>query len=129
MRPKIDHESKRGKSVNVRLTNIEYECIQESARRAGMSLSEYCRTQTLKGKVGIYYPIVADMKELREVARQLAPIGNNLNQIAQYFHTGGSRSEFVLQELNKAVRDIHSIKDWIDKQAGDQIGDRKTLGI
>ena len=128
MRPKKDVDLKRGKSINMRLTDIEFDCIQQSAHEAEMSLSEYCRTQTLKGKVSIQFPIVADMPELKEVVRQLAHVGNNINQIAQYFHTGGSRSEYILQELNAAVSDIHAIRVWTDKMAGDHIGDRKTLG-
>lgn len=129
MRPKKDADLKRGKSINVRLTDSEYECIQNSARDADMSLSEYCRKQTLKGKVEIQFPVVADMPQLRDVAKQLTPIGNNLNQIAQYFHTGGSRSEMVLQELTSAVSDIHAVRVWLDKLAGESIGNRKTLGL
>ena len=42
MRPKKDVDLKRGKSINMRLTDIEFDCIQQSAHEAEMSLSEYC---------------------------------------------------------------------------------------
>lgn len=127
MRPKKDSDLKRNKCIMQRVTEAEYDAIQNRARDAHMSLSEYCRTQTLKGKVNISYPVVADMSEIKRLARELSQVGNNLNQIAQYFHMGGARSAYVQEEIHEAIKDLHEIRLWADKQAGDQIGNNQTL--
>ncbi|MDD3220056.1 MAG: plasmid mobilization relaxosome protein MobC [Lachnospiraceae bacterium] len=38
------------------------------------------------------YEIVADKNKLKIITTEYGRIGNNLNQIAKYFNTGGNRS-------------------------------------
>ena len=50
------------------------------------------------------------MDDVRNIGKELHAIGNNLNQIAQYFHTGGARSEHIIQEINSGVKDLERIR-------------------
>ena len=61
----------------------------EAAKRAKLSRSDYIRQQLLKGKVIITYDFRVDISELQKLTSEYHNIGNNLNQIAKYFNTGG----------------------------------------
>jgi flagellar hook-associated protein FlgK len=67
--------------------------ITSTARKTGLSRSEYIRKQLLKKHIIIKYEIVADISEINRLTSEIGKIGNNLNQIAKYFHTGGIQSK------------------------------------
>lgn len=60
-----------------------------------------------KGRILIpfNYNIVADLGEIQNLTVQAAGIGNNLNQIARYFHSGGLASRGMLEELKRCISD------------------------
>ena len=64
-RPKKERELTYTHLVNLRLTDTQYEIISGAAKQADLSLSEYIRTQLMKGKVVAKYEIIADMPELK----------------------------------------------------------------
>ena len=64
--------------------------------------------------------------EIKEIARQLAAIGNNLNQIARYFNSGGLQSKSVTEEINRCISGIMDIRDVITEMAGGTSGNNKT---
>ncbi len=69
----------------VRFTDVEYALVSCSAEQAGYPVAVYVRKQAITEKLHVHYNIVADIAELRDFARQLSHIGNNLNQIAAFF--------------------------------------------
>jgi mobilization protein NikA len=71
----------RDKSLLVRVTAEELAAIREAASRAGMKQGTFIRQRALgwNGR-----PATADR---RETVRQIARIGNNLNQIARAMNT------------------------------------------
>ena len=70
--------------------------------------------------------------ELRDVNReelvdmQAAGIGNNLNQIARYFHGGGLASRGMLEELKKCIAEIRELRQEVVQLGGAYRGDSKT---
>ena len=58
------------------------------------------------------------MEDIRTIGKELRAIGNNLNQIAQYFHTGGARSEYILHEINSGIKDLEKIRRKTEQWAG-----------
>lgn len=112
----------RSRNVVIRLTQSEFDLICERANGSKLSHSEYCRRQILEGNVIQRFEFVADMSVIRDAARQLAGIGNNLNQIAQFFHMGGARSLYMQEEINKAIRDVHEMNKKIHEIAGEKRG-------
>lgn len=87
-RPKKEESIKRTNNVMVRFSNIEYELVAGYAKDAGYPISTFVRKQALSEKVTVNYNIVADIGEIQKLTAQAAGIGNNLNQIARYFHGG-----------------------------------------
>ena len=82
--------------------------------------------QQCNGSFYVHYNIVADIAELRDFARQLSHIGNNLNQIAAFFNSGGIQSRAMLEEINRCMTDLRAMRKEIAGLAGDYRGNLKT---
>ena len=118
MAKKKEGEFKHDHNVMLRLTKEEYDVLQEDAQQAKKSVAVFARSVVVQRNVIISYKVVADMDDVRTVGKELHAIGNNLNQIAQYFHTGGARSEFILQEINKGIKELERIRRNVEEMAG-----------
>ena len=117
-RPKEEPEITYTHHINLRLTDVQYEIISENARRVELSLSEYIRRQLMKGKVIAKYELVADLPELKKLIFEFGKIGNNLNQIARHFNTGGIHSQEMRKAINQGIADIYEMKYEVMKLAG-----------
>ena len=118
-RPQKKTDMKREHRVTIRLTDIEFSIIENAAEQAEMSISEYMRTQTMKGNVTARFEIVADVDEIKKLIGEFGKIGSNLNQIARYFNQGGIISSEMRNEIRKSLRDIYEMKYKVMKMAGD----------
>ena len=125
-RPKKDESIKRTKNVMVRFTDVEYALVSCSANDAGYPISTFVRKQALSEKVTVNYNIVADIGEIQKLTAQAAGIGNNLNQIARYFHGGGLSSRGMLEELKKCIAEIRELRQEIVQLGGVYRGNSKT---
>lgn len=110
----------------VRLDDIQYSIIQEYARQLGISMAEYIRRQAIHGKVEISHPLVVSLPELQKLADEFSAIGNNLNQIARYFHMGGLQSKEMREEINRCISEIMEMRKSIMKMAGEFHGSTET---
>ena len=54
-----------------------------------MTLSEFAAQMLMKGRVNTSYVFYVHPDEIKAIAREFAAIGNNLNQIAAFFNSGG----------------------------------------
>jgi hypothetical protein len=125
-RPKKEESIRRTSNVMVRFSNIEYELVAEYAKDAGYPISTFVRKQALSEKVTVNYNIVADIGEIQKLTAQAAGIGNNLNQIARYFHSGGLASCGMLEELKKCIAEIRELRQEIVQLGGAYRGNSKT---
>ena len=114
-RPKKEKSLHRGKRVYIRFTELEYELVAGYAKDAGYPIGTFVRKQALREKLEVNYNIVADLGEIQNLTVQVAGIGNNLNQIARYFHSGGLASRGMLEELKRC---IYSLMDKNKPTAG-----------
>lgn len=112
--------------VMVRFSSIEYELVAGYAKDAGYPISTFVRKQALSEKVTVNYNIVADIGEIQKLTAQAAGIGNNLNQIARYFHGGGLASRGMLEELKKCIAEIRELRQEIVQLGGVYRGNSKT---
>lgn len=81
-----------------------------------------------KGRILIpfNYNIVADLGEIQNLTVQAAGIGNNLNQIARYFHSGGLASRGMLEELKRCIAEIRELRQENVQLGGVYRGNSKT---
>lgn len=111
---------------SLRFSSIEYELVAGYAKDSGYPISTFVRKQALSEKVTVNYNIVADIGEIQNLTAQAAGIGNNLNQIARYFHGGGLASRGMLEELKKCIAEIRELRQEIVQLGGVYRGNSKT---
>ena len=119
-------ELKKTHILKIRLDDIQYNAIQDLAKEAGMSMTEYIRHQAVYGKVEIHNHIVADFPKLDELTREFATIGNNLNQLTRYFHMGGLKSKAMTDELTRCINEIMRMRKDVMEMAGEYRGYTQT---
>lgn len=71
-------ESRLTISINLKLTEQDYNSVKEKAEKLGMSATQYVREMTLKGSIKSRFTL-----EELDLMRKLAGMANNLNQIAK----------------------------------------------
>lgn len=100
-------EKTRNKEIKVRLTDDEFEAIQNLAKSYDLPTAVFIREQALNGKINF------DKKEPpkieKELLFQLAKIGNNINQIA-YRLNAGFKDIDILTELSIIIDKLNDFE-------------------
>lgn len=105
-RPKKQEHEKRSASLPpVRVTEAELSIIEQKARDAGRSVTDYLRSCALDAKVIAPRSSKLEASFLLELNR----IGVNLNQIALAFNTG--RSDVAM--LDDTIRELMTLMDKV----------------
>ncbi|HHJ1218827.1 TPA: plasmid mobilization relaxosome protein MobC [Proteus mirabilis] len=100
----------RTKQSLVRLSDEEHALLSERADAAGVTLTDYIRSQALGAK-----PLRAqrrpsvDRAALALLLRHTCAIGNNVNQIARKLNAGQSADYIDLMETMKDVREMRGM--------------------
>lgn len=101
---------KKNKRIEIRINEGELDVLKKKAALSGLSFSDYLRQLAITGKVRRYKktaPIKAEM------VREIAKIGNNLNQIARWCntHKNNADAEEVLCALVAIEKEIRRVLD------------------
>lgn len=101
-------ERNRGKQINFRLSESEFEQFQKNVQKSKLTQSEYLRKCILEKNIYV----IDDMKEL---VLELKRLGNNLNQITKKVNTGEVKNIDELSsmktELDYIWREVlHALK-------------------
>ena len=99
------NDEKLSRSINLKLTERDFDTITERAASVGMKATVYARRMVLDGQVKSRYT-----KEELDHRRKLAGMANNLNQLARRANTYGFDAvgwdiTEVLQDLKKLLDD------------------------
>ena len=105
--------------MDFRMDEELYNKIVNTANAAGISHGEYIRRQLTKGKVVVKQEIIADVPELKRLIAEFGKIGSNLNQIARYYNSGGSRSREMYERTQRAISELFAMKYEVEKMGGD----------
>ena len=112
-RPRLlNTEKKKYKLPPVRLGTVDYVTVKNLCKQAGLTLTEYQRQMVLHGQV-----VERVSAEQMELYRQLAGMGNNMNQLAHqankygYYKDAEMYHENVMQVSNLINKIIHDGKD------------------
>lgn len=125
-RPKKEPLKKKKNCIMLRLSDLEYDLVVNYAKESGYPPAVYARKQVVDGKVEIQCPVIVDIEELRKLTTEFGRIGNNLNQIAKYFHMGGIRSQAMQDEIHECIMQLFSLRDEVLRLAGDYHGNIET---
>ena len=85
----------------------------------GISQSEFIRQAVFTAKVNVTVQPVFQSDTLDEIAAQYGKIGSNLNQIAHYLNGGNPMQAHLLRDINHCLADLQSLKQQIEKLAGE----------
>lgn len=101
---------KKNKRIEIRISESELEVLKEKAELSGLNSSDYLRQLAITGKVKRYKktdPVKA------ELVREMAKIGNNLNQISRWCntHKSNAAAEEVLIALASIEKEIRRVLD------------------
>lgn len=100
--------SNKVKRINLRVTEKEYEKISKKAKKAKMNISNYVSLSALGRDVVVF-------EELKEFSKQLAKVGNNLNQITMLAHQGKVRC-IDLSSVKKVVSELWQLLNSLTEQ-------------
>ncbi len=93
-RPAKDKE-KLVRSINLKLTEDDFEAVTQRAAELGMKPTQYARQMTLNGRIKSRYT-----KEELDLRRKIAGMANNMNQVARKANIGGFKeAEFIAYNL------------------------------
>lgn len=101
----VKEKEKLTTSINLKLTEKDFNAIRQKAEKLGMKATQYAREMTLKGGVKSRFTL-----EELDLMRKLAGMANNLNQIAKQANTYGYSNTaldvmMVLEQLKKLLYD------------------------
>ena len=83
-RPAKEKSKKQTRSINLKLTEADFDVIAERATSVGMKATQYARQMVLDGEIKSRYT-----KEELGLRRKIAGEANNLNQLARRANAGG----------------------------------------
>ena len=118
---------KKTHNLKIRLDDIQYSTIQDLAKEAGISMTEYIRHQAVYGKIELSYPLVVDLPQLQKLTDEFSAIGNNLNQIARYFNMGGLQSKAMRERINTCIEELMVMRKKVLEIAGDFDGSAESF--
>ena len=95
-------EGQKSKRLSVRLSPDEWAVVKKQADESGMVMSDYIRFRMLS----------AAKKEYREVAAQIARVGDNVSQLAKWVNAYGSAADGarVIMLLSAALTELKKIR-------------------
>jgi hypothetical protein len=112
-RPRLSKtEKKKFKLPPVRLGMLDYVTVKNRSKKAGLTMTEYQRQMLLNGQV-----VERVSAEQMELYRQLAGMGNNINQLAHqankygYYKDAEMYHENAMQVSNLINQILHDGKD------------------
>ena len=115
----MSENRKRNQTLSIRLTPAEKDAIVQQAAKARMSLTDYILTSALVTEIHV-------AEDTRPLITELKRIGNNLNQIAQFFHSGGFHSKSMQDEINRHLTALWQLRQEAIKLGGTYHGRVKT---
>ena len=98
----VKEKAKLSTSINLKLTEADFNKIKDKAEKLGMKATQYVREMVLKGSVKSRFTL-----EELDLMRKLAGIANNLNQIAKKANQAGYIMEAI--DIMKIMTQIKSI--------------------
>lgn len=105
MKQNTDKKKETMTRMEMRISKEDKALIEQKARKAGITTSEFIRRSAL----GKRLPSYGDTTILQEYSMQLGKIGSNLNQIAKYVNQGFP-PDSLRGEIRETCRELVDLK-------------------
>ena len=110
----------------LRLTDSEFSIVSEQAEKNRQPLAVYMREIALYRSFSARAPISINISDLQPLVTEFGRIGNNLNQIAKYYHTGGMKSMEIESEIKRCIQTLFQLRAQLVKLEEEINGNLKT---
>ena len=114
------------KVISARVTETVHELLHRQTKDTVNSLSQFAAQMLMKGRVNTSYVFYVHPDEIEAITREFAAIGNNLNQIAAFFNSGGLPSHVMCENINHAISCIFEMREQVAEMAGKNYGNIKA---
>jgi len=94
---------KESKQINFRVSEQEYQRLEQMANNVGMSVPMFCKKKAQGAKMKA--PLI-DRQGAIQIASELRRIGVNVNQIAKHLNSGLNISKGQINALQGELNDI-----------------------
>jgi hypothetical protein len=106
--------------LNLRLSDAEFSALKVAATELSVTVPRYLKESALAASRGeTLTERKALLQHLFELQRQLAAVGNNLNQITRDFHTEGTVRTDLAMTLDAVRQSIAAVNDTLESLALD----------
>jgi hypothetical protein len=119
-RPTKAREAKRDKIFRFCLTAAEREKLEELAKEAGLTPSDFARVKTIGGKATIK-KATPERQVLIGLQAELNKVGSNVNQIARALNRrvdSGTLTGFSMDWAEQTLQHINTLTSIIAKELG-----------
>ena len=101
------------KKIFIRVTESLHEAIVRSAKKNGLSVSEYCRLALINQPIPKLPVIIHDERRILQELRNINSVVVNLDQIVQHLNEGGKNNDALLQKIRETLKTLDiSINDF-----------------
>lgn len=94
---------KDNRQINFRVSEHEYQRLEQMANNVGMSVPMFCKKKAQGARMKA--PLI-DRQGALQIASELRRIGVNVNQVAKHLNSGLNISEGQINALQKELSDI-----------------------
>ena len=101
--------------IMLRLNDSEFAEVSTQAKKFHQPIAVYGRNAILKTSSSVPYQICVDLGDIQSLVTEYSRIGNNLNQIAKYFHTGGLKSQEIEFEIKHCITQLFQLRTQLMK--------------
>lgn len=106
--------------MNLRLSDAEYSALRLAAAELSVTVPRYLKESALSATRGeTLTERKALLQNLFEMQRQLAAIGNNLNQLTRTFHAEGTVGADLATTLDAVRQSVATVNDTLESLALD----------
>ena len=110
------------KKIFIRVTESLHEAIVRSAKKNGLSVSEYCRLALINQPIQKLPVIIHDERRILQELQNINKVIVDLDQILQYLNEGGEINDAHIQEIKDTLKTLDiSINDFnreVEKEYG-----------
>ena len=94
------------KRVYFRVSEALHEAIALSAKKNGLSVSEFCRLVLINQPIQKLPVIIHDERKILQELRYINSVISDLNQILQYLNEGGEINDALIQKIRETLKTL-----------------------
>ena len=110
------------RKVFFRVSESLYEVILYSAKKSGLSISEFCRRAVLNQPIKKLPVIIHDERKILQELRNINKVIVDLDQILQYLNEGGEINAALIQGIKDTLKTLDISIDDFNRAVEEEYG-------